>query len=85
MIQLDGYGLRYVDELPGNAIRINSGWEFVVINPQAFNYHEIKRGKRFALWSNKLKRYEIYEVNDYLSESQIAHYIKQGRLFWLSS
>lgn len=85
MIQLDKYGLRYMDELPGDAVRVESGWEFIVLDPHHPGYYTLREGKMFALYSNKLQRYEIYEVNCYLSESQIAQYIKQGRLFWLSS
>ena len=84
MIHFDSYNLRYLESLPPNSRRVESGWEFVEIDPQEKDYYRIIKGQ-FVLWSKKMERYEVYEVNEYTHESQLAPFIKQGRIFLLPS
>lgn len=85
MIQYDTYNLRYLSKLPEDAKAVKSIWEFVIIDPGEFDYYRMKEGKLFAIYSQKMERYEVYEVNRYMCEPQLAPYIKQERVFWLPS
>jgi len=71
----------YYDRLPDEAIRCDSVWEFVTVNPSAWSYYTLHVGQQYFIYNKNRNVYEPYHITSYTRDYQLDPYIKQGRLF----
>lgn len=79
----DRYGFEYVYKLPEEAVRAESVFDFITIDPEEFDYYRVSVGQVYYLWNSLRQYYEVHEVTPYTRDLQLEKYIKQDRVFLL--
>lgn len=75
--------MKTLSELPENAIKINSIFDLVIINPQYPDKHEPRYGGKIYIKSVLSDGFEEYEFNEQISSEKINKYIQSGQLYFV--
>lgn len=79
----DVYGFEYFKELPEDAKKVESIYEFIEVVPEDFDYYRRKLGQPYLLWNKNRQVFEKYEITPYTQDIQLLPYLNRGELFLL--
>ncbi len=83
-MEQDRYGFEYCRELPEEAKKVESIYEFVRVDPDNFDYYERKLGQPYLLWNRNRQTFEKYKITPYTIDTQLLPYVERGEIFLLS-
>ena len=88
MLIKDQYGFEYHEWRDPTWVKVKESdivRKFIEINQEYDKYYKPKIGMKYIVYSTLRHIYEQYEITEHTIDQDILPFIKQGRLFLLSS
>lgn len=85
MIQTDQYGFKHYEWSSPSWILVKSIWDLVDVSPEYNDLYKVKLGRKYVIYSTLRNVYELYEITEHTRAETLKPYVKQGRIYLLSS
>jgi len=85
MINKDQYGFKHYEWSSHEWTLARSIWDFVDISPEYDDLYLPKIGLKYVIYSTLRDVYELYTITQDSRAEVIKPYVKQGRVYLLSS